>query len=276
MLNKAGILRAILVVLAAVALTGAFSYGYYYAKPPMHSYVQQDPLQDIKGMEQKVAQNPGNADLLTNLGNAYFDYGTSLRDGGNPDDAKGFFAKAAAVYQKALDLKPNQVGVETDMGTALYYCGQPDQAEAAYQKAIAMDPKYINARLNYGIFLLYQRLNQKGAREQLTAALQLNPSGDIRDNIRTLLADTTEGGAPNYTNDVEPVIFQGCASCHGPGGVMAKAPLYTYYSVMKYVIPGNPQSPLLQKMKSGHPVKQKAETIDLIERWIMAGAPGPQ
>lgn len=276
MFNKAAILKAILLVCTAAALAGSFSYGYYYAKPPMHSYVQQDPLQDIKAMEQKAAQNPNDADLLANLGNAYFDYGTSLRDGGSNDDANSFFAKAAAVYQKALALKPNQVGIETDMGTAFYYSGQPDQAEAAYKKAVAMDPKYINARLNYGIFLLYQHMDRKGAREQLTAALQLNPSGDIRNKIRTLLADTTEGGAPNYTNDIEPVLFQGCASCHGPGGVMARAPLYTYYTVMKFVTPGDPKSPLLQKMKSGHPVKQKTETIDLIERWIMAGAPGPQ
>lgn len=264
-----------LVVVVALILAGVSFYGYIAAKPIEKTQVnlQIDPLQEINDLENKIKNNPQEADL-EKLANDYFDYAYNLRQGGSADQAKQFFTRAAQLYQQVLAQNPNKVAVWTDLGTSLYYGDQMDHAEATYQKAVQTDPKYANARINYGIFLLYERRDITKAREQFTVALQLNPS--LKDAVSSYLAAAPGSQIPDYTKDIEPVIFQNCAKCHGPGGVMARAPLQTYLYVKKYVSPLDPNSQLLVKMKQGHPQKYSTETIGLIERWIMAGAPGPK
>lgn len=275
MLKRKRVLLIALAIVVSVVLAGAFFYGYSSAKPieKPRSAVQTNPLQEIKELEKKVKDNPQKADL-EKLANDYFDYAYTLRESNVLDQSKQYFARAAQLYQQVVDIDPKQVAVWTDMGTALYYSDQKDQAEAIYQKAIQVDPKYANARLNYGTFLLYERNDQDAARQQMTAALQINPS--LGDTVRSLLAGAPGGQAPDYTRDIEPFIFQNCTRCHGPGGVIAKAPLHTYNAVAKYVSPLDPQSPLLVKMKQGHPEKYTLDNLGLIERWIMVGAPGPR
>ncbi|MDA8441246.1 MAG: tetratricopeptide repeat protein [Peptococcaceae bacterium] len=282
------ILGLSLFFLVVAILSGAFFYGYYYGKP---GNVQDqtvgsatDPLNVIKNLEKQAQGNPNNLSITETLGDDYFDLASSLRNNGDTQQSQLYFAKAAATYSKVMASEPTRVDVQTDMATALYYSNQPDQAEAAYKKAIQINPNYLNARLNYGIFLLYVRGDTTGARKELFKAMSLQPSSDTLTKIRSILAQTdattvspSTSGTPDWSKDIEPVIFQACAAqCHGPGGTMAQAPLQDYNAVMKFVTPGDINSPLLQRIKDGHGVKLDAATIELIQRWVAGGAPGPK
>ncbi|HZW83019.1 MAG TPA: tetratricopeptide repeat protein [Candidatus Deferrimicrobium sp.] len=283
MLNREKALELGLTLLIVLSLGAASLYGYFYTKTSTDQTAgaQNDPLRVIADLQKKTEANPNDTTLQENLGNSCFDYGDSLRNDGNTEEAKEYFDRAIKAYKKVQEISP-KVSVQVDMATALYYSEKTDEAEAAYQKAIELDPNYLNARLNYGIFLANVKSDPSAARVQLTKALELKPQGLALQRISEILKNlaTSQGqstGVLDYTKDVEPVIFQNCTSCHGPGGVMAKAPLHTWEYVKKYVTPKDANSPLLRELKSPiHPVQQKSEVISLIEDWVMSGAQGPK
>ncbi|HZW82594.1 MAG TPA: tetratricopeptide repeat protein [Candidatus Deferrimicrobium sp.] len=284
MLNRDKAMEFGITLLIILSLATASLYGYYNTKPtkPLTTVGQTDPVQVIEELQRKSDAAPNDTNLLENLGNACFDQGDSLRNEGNLEDAKTFFQRAIKAYQKVQTITP-KASVQVDMATALYYSEQPDEAENAYKKAIEMDPEYLNARLNYGIFLFDVRKDLNSAKLQFNKAAQLKPPAAILDKISEMLrniaaaAGQTPDAVLDYTKDVEPVIFQNCTSCHGPGGVMAKSPLHTYEYVKKYVIPKDSNSPLIKELNNPiHPSQQKPEVISLIENWILAGATGPK
>ena len=43
-------------------------------------------------------------------------------------------------YTRALELRPNDLNVRTDLGTPFWYGGFPEKAIAEYQKSLAVDP----------------------------------------------------------------------------------------------------------------------------------------
>lgn len=281
-MSREMVIHVIVSLLVAACLSGAFLYGYYYGKPgnvqyPQSGTASQDPMSEIDSLEKQIAANPQNISAIETLANDYFDLASSLRqNSGNSTETKQYFAKAAENYRKVVSKEPNRVDVETDMATALYYSDQLDQAEAAYQKAISIDPTYLNAHLNYGIFLLYVRNDLPNARKEFTQALNLHPTADTQNKIQQLLAETVTSEStpiPSWGKDIEPVIFQSCAArCHGPGGSASQYPLYTYSTVMKYVTAGDADSVLVKRIKDGHGTKLSEQTIAQIQQWILAGA----
>lgn len=272
MLNRDKLIKIAFGLVLSLALAGSFYYGYIFAQPTVKSAstLYKDPLQEIIDLERKAKDNPQKAEL-ENLANSYYDYAYSLRQG-EPEQAKKYFTLSAQTYDKVLAIDSNSAAIWTDMGTAYYYSEQMDKAEETYKIAVQKDPLYANSRLNYGIFLLYQRNDMAAAREQFTAVLKINPS--MSDTIQSMIANAPGGQVVDYIKDIEPIIFQKCVRCHGPGGTMVKAPLHNYAAVMKYISPFDTKSVLLEKIKLGHPEKYSTDTISLIEKWIMIGAPG--
>ena len=73
-----------------------------------------------------------------------------------------------------LSAHPNDARALFDRGYAADAQDQTADAESWYRKAIAADPKQFESRLALGLLLAQQ--NDKGAREQLQAATQLEPN----------------------------------------------------------------------------------------------------
>ena len=102
------------------------------------------------------------------------------------DNASGPLAEAEAAieaknYSAAesrldvwLSAHPNDARALFDRGYAADAQNQTAEAESWYRKAIAADPKQFESRLAIGLLLAQQ--NDKGAREQLQAATQLDPN----------------------------------------------------------------------------------------------------
>src|SRR5205085_8756350 len=80
----------------------------------------------VKELTAKIKQNPKDYDSIVELGNLNFDQK-------NYDDA-------IKLYQKALEIRPEALNVQTDMGTAMFYENHFDDAIAEFQKTLKSDP----------------------------------------------------------------------------------------------------------------------------------------
>lgn len=95
--------------------------------------------------------------------------------------------------------------------------------------------------------------------------------------------------APNFTKEIQPIFDANCSGCHATTVKMGKLDLDTYASLMKggghgtVVVPGKSAESRLYKMVarqttpamplSGTPLSDGQ--VELIRKWIDAGAPGP-
>jgi len=86
-------------------------------------------------------------------------------------------------YQKVLQAEPDNIYVRTDMATLAYYVGNNELAKENFEKAIAQDPTFINARNNYGEFLLNSLGDTEGAIAQWQAILEMNPDPGTKSSI---------------------------------------------------------------------------------------------
>jgi tetratricopeptide (TPR) repeat protein len=96
-----------------------------------------------------VKLDPKNFDALVQLGNLYFDHKV--------------YPEAITWYGKALELRPNDVNVRTDRGTALWYTGDAKGAVADYEKSLRADPQHIQTQINLGVVRLNGLRDPAGA-----------------------------------------------------------------------------------------------------------------
>lgn len=94
----------------------------------------------IPVLERAVGLNGDDFDVLVGVGNAYFDLGYFGKENVP-------FEKARAYYTKALNKRPGDVEVRTDMALSYFLMNPPDHknAVAEFEKAIAIDPKHEKA-----------------------------------------------------------------------------------------------------------------------------------
>ena len=85
----------------------------------------------------KLNLDPKNPDLLTSIGNLYYDAQQ--------------YPVAIGYYGRALTSKPSDVAVRTDLGTAYWYMGKADEAIAEFNKALAFAPNNPNTLFNLGL-----------------------------------------------------------------------------------------------------------------------------
>ena len=115
----------------------------------------------IAALERETQADPGNANALTELGNAYFD--------------SKQHEKSISAYRKSLELNPNNANVWTDMGVMYRRSNKPEEAIKAFDQAIAVDPKHEVSRMNKGIVLLHDLNDFNGAILAWEGLLEVNP-----------------------------------------------------------------------------------------------------
>ena len=95
---------------------------------------------------------------------------------------------------------------------------------------------------------------------------------------------------PSFAKDIAPLLARNCVACHAGNAKMGGLGLETFEDLErggahgKAVVPGDSESSRLYRMVAGKlepsmPLgggSLPAEQIDLIKRWIDAGAVGPQ
>ncbi len=91
----------------------------------------------------------------------------------------GQYNEAIKVYDKALELNPDNLAAETDKGDALAHLGKYDEAIAVYNKVIKINP--INAESLYGRGVALDKLNKPDEAmksfDEITKSQPLNSLG---------------------------------------------------------------------------------------------------
>jgi tetratricopeptide (TPR) repeat protein len=106
----------------------------------LYSGMKKDPtfLPDAKRlMLRAYEKDPKDNELLLALGNVSFDIGQSKHDNKSLEEARKY-------YNQALQLKPKQVDVQTDIGST-YFLEDPPQYEKAlaeYRKSLQTEPEH--------------------------------------------------------------------------------------------------------------------------------------
>ena len=101
----------------------------------------------VQELTAKIKQNPKDFDSIVELGNLNFDQR-------NYDDAIN-------LYKKALEVRPDEMIVRTDMGTAMFYLNRFDDAIATFQELLRTDPTNAQALFNLGVTMLHGKEDPK-------------------------------------------------------------------------------------------------------------------
>jgi tetratricopeptide (TPR) repeat protein len=105
--------------------------------------------QKLAELQQALAQNPNDYDLLVRVGNAAYD----------SED----FRLAVDAYEKALKIRGNDPNVMTDLGISHRNIGNPDKALEYFDRAIKQSPDHWQARFNKVVVLGLDKGDKKGA-----------------------------------------------------------------------------------------------------------------
>ena len=140
--------------------------------------------QHIEHLEKDVTNNPQNAKLLADLGNAYFDTGQT--------------GKAISAYEKSLAINPSNPDVLTDLGIMFREEKKYDQALDCFRKAAALNPAHLNALFNEGVVLGLDLHKHSEAKAAWTRLLQISPDARTPDGRKISdIIRQFDGGQPN-------------------------------------------------------------------------------
>ena len=118
--------------------------------------------------------DPQSWKTLVELGNLYYDHQR--------------YSEAAPYYERALALRPDDVNVRTDLGTAFWYAGFPEKAVREFEKALAVEDHYPQTLFNLGIVRLEGLKDPAGAIAAWEKLLEKNPQYAEKQRVLGLIA----------------------------------------------------------------------------------------
>lgn len=132
---------------------------------------------------EKLKSDPNNPDLLASIGNIYYDV--------------QIYPTAIDYYQRALKVRPEDVSIRTDMGTADWYMGNADAAIEEFNKALSYDPNKANTLFNLGIVKWQGKMDVDGAVAAWQKLLEKNPDYEAKDKVEQLIAQAKKHEGAN-------------------------------------------------------------------------------
>ncbi len=122
--------------------------------------------QDVQRVEAILSSNPTDTATRISLGNIYYDWGIYLAfQKREASEAIARFNQAVIHYKKALEEKPDDPNVRTDMAVALYYTGKSEEALKELKKVMEKHPDHEPSFFNYA-----SMLEKVGRREEAIKA----------------------------------------------------------------------------------------------------------
>lgn len=140
--------------------------------------------EELAFTEEELKENPTDGDAWASKANLEYSLGSLMYEVGKTEEGVEYFNQATESFQEALKYKPDDVSLRNDLASVAYYAGKYDLAEANFKKAIELDPEYVNARVNYGLFLYDVRKDYQGAIKEWETALASNPENE--EDVKTI------------------------------------------------------------------------------------------
>src|SRR5215472_6538685 len=117
--------------------------------------------------------DPKNFDTLAQIANLYYDH--------------RIYPEAIEYYTRALELRPNDVNVRTDLGTAFWYGGFPEKAVAEYEKSLSVDPTHATTLFNLGVVRSEGLKDPSGAIAAWEKLLKAHPEHPEKQRVLELI-----------------------------------------------------------------------------------------
>lgn len=139
-----------------------------------------DLLKEVSRLLNRVYdKNPKDYETVVTLGNINFDIGYFNKS--NED-----FQMARSFYQKALEQKPNDSEVITDLGLTYFLADPPDfeAARADFQKSLQIEPKN-EKTLQVMIETLVKAGKNAEAEKYIADLKEVNPKNDVLSNLNS-------------------------------------------------------------------------------------------
>lgn len=124
---------------------------------------------------EKLKTDPNNFDLLTGVGNFYYDAQQ--------------YQTAVDYYGRALQTKPSDASVRTDMATAYWYMGNADTAIVEFNKALTYEPNKANTLFNLGLVKWQGKMDINGAVADWEKLLKTNPNYEGKEKVEQMIAE---------------------------------------------------------------------------------------
>jgi len=131
-------------------------------------------IQDLKA---KLYENPENIQLLSALGDAYFN--------------QGRFLEAIGEYEKVLKINSENADCLNDVGLAYFYTGNTGAALDSVKKAVKVNPEYKYAWLSMG-FMLTSLERYDEALPALTRVKELDAGGPLAEEAENFMKRINE------------------------------------------------------------------------------------
>jgi tetratricopeptide (TPR) repeat protein len=123
----------------------------------------------------QLKSNPNDADLLTSIGNLYYDAQQ--------------YPTAVDYYGRALKARPSDAAVRTDMATAYWYMGNADAAIAEFNKALIYAPNNPNTLFNRGLVKWKGMRDSAGAVADWEKLLATHPNYEQKDQVEQMMTE---------------------------------------------------------------------------------------
>jgi tetratricopeptide (TPR) repeat protein len=99
----------------------------------------------------RLRENRNDADALVNLGNLLYDQGMQLERAHEIAESRALYLQAVELYQRAVEQRPDDPNLRTDLGIALLKVDHFRDAVEAFRQAIADAPSHPLAHYNLGV-----------------------------------------------------------------------------------------------------------------------------
>jgi tetratricopeptide (TPR) repeat protein len=116
------------------------------------------PTMSLDQMRKNLA-SVSDVEELVGIANQHLDSARSLEGGSEAnrretrDKRDTRYTIAIAAYERALELRPRDPNLTTDLGIAYRGLGDSEKAIALFRQAAAADPKHVQSRYNLGLVL---------------------------------------------------------------------------------------------------------------------------
>ena len=138
---------------------------------------------------EKLKADQANPDLLTSVGNLYYDAHQ--------------YPTAIDYYGRALKVRPSDAPVRTDMGTAYWYMGNADAALAEFDKALTFAPTNPSTLFNRGLVRLQGKKDSAGAIADWEKLLAANPAYQGRNQVEQMMAEARKQSPTRPENNTK-------------------------------------------------------------------------
>lgn len=156
--------------------------------PPMSG--RRPSLEEMKAMAdkqaapvlEKLSEDPRNTDLLVQAGGIYH--------------SAHQYLQAASYYDRAVAIKPADVGIRTKLAASLFRMGDADRAIAQLTEALTYDPKDMNTLFNLGLIEWQGKQDGKSALAAWEKLLKTNPQLDAahKATVEKMIAEVKAHG----------------------------------------------------------------------------------